>query len=499
MSRLSNLTLSTKLVLLVGVFLSGFTLYTFVAWKTLDRVKVNGDLYREIVLGKDLVADVLPPPEYIIESHLLVLQMVESKDPAELAAFAERSHRLRTEYDVRHAFWRDTLEEGSLRQAMISRAHEPAQRFFEVRDREFLPAVASGNGTVARQLALGVLDEYYNEHRRAINEVVQMANAKNAANEIGAQALLESSLRWLLGIGLAIVAASVWLARLIARSLVSRLQRSSVALMSTATQISATSKQQQATVNSYTASTTQIAAATREISATSQQLQATLEQVAEAATSAAHLADEGRVGLHGMDGTMRQLSGATTVVSQKLSTIREKANDINLVVTTITKVADQTNLLSVNAAIEAEKAGEYGLGFLVVAREIRRLADQSAVATLDIEQMVRHMQAAVSTGVMEMDKFTEQVRQGVASVARIGDQLTQIIERVQELSIRIESVNEGMRSQSLGAAQISDAMTQLTDGARQTAASLKEFNSATDGLRDVVSGLRQELAHSTLI
>jgi methyl-accepting chemotaxis protein WspA len=266
--------------------------------------------------------------------------------------------------------------------------------------------------------------------------------------------------------------------------------------MSTATQISATSKEQQATVNGYTTSTAEIAAAVKEISATSQELQSTLEQVSGAAASAASLAESGRAGLAEMDGTMRDLSGATSSISSKLSVIREKASDINLVVTTITKVADQTNLLSVNAAIEAEKAGEYGLGFLVVAREIRRLADQSAVATLDIEQMVRQMQGAVSTGVMEMDKFTEQVRSGVRAVGDVNAQLGQIIEQVQELSGRIDSLNEGMRSQSQGAAQISDAMMQLTDGARQTAASLREFNSATDGLRDVVAGLRQELSPS---
>ena len=117
---------------------------------------------------------------------------------------------------------------------------------------------------------------------------------------------------------------------------------------------------------------------------------------------------------------MKQLAESTASISAKLGMIREKAGNINVVVTTITKVADQTNLLSINAAIEAEKAGEYGRGFLVVAREIRRLADQTAVATLDIERMVRQMQDAVSAGVMEMDKFTDEVRSGVGQVTQIN-------------------------------------------------------------------------------
>jgi len=136
-----------------------------------------------------------------------------------------------------------------------------------------------------------------------------------------------------------------------------------------------------------------------------------------------------------------------------------------------------------------------GLGFLVLAREIRRLADQTAVATLNIEQMVRHMQTAVSAGVMEMDKFTEEVRRGVGAVGEIGGQLGSIIEQVQTLSSRFESVNEGMRSQSVGAKQISEAMVQLTDGAQQTAGSLREFNNATDHLRGAVTDLRQEISH----
>ena len=167
-------------------------------------------------------------------------------------------------------------------------------------------------------------------------------------------------------------------------------------------------------------------------------------------------------------------------------------------VTTITKVADQTNLLSINAAIEAEKAGEYGRGFLVVAREIRRLADQTAVATLDIERMVKDMQQSVSAGVMEMDKFSEQVRRGVEEVGRLSGQLGEIITAVTSLTTRFEQVNEGMAAQSQGAEQIREAMIRLSEGANQTIRSLAEFNRATDQMRDAVGSLKEDVSFFTI-
>src|SRR5688572_32151975 len=121
-----------------------------------------------------------------------------------------------------------------------------------------------------------------------------------------------------------------------------------------------------------------------------------------------------------MEGTMRLIMDASGAITAKLAVLSEKTANINSVVTTITKVADQTNLLSLNAAIEAEKAGEYGRGFAVVATEIRRLADQTAVATSDIEQIVREIQSAVSAGVMGMDRFAEEVRTGMNDVQRVG-------------------------------------------------------------------------------
>ena len=132
------------------------------------------------------------------------------------------------------------------------------------------------------------------------------------------------------------------------------------------------------------------------------------------------------------------------LIGSKLAVIREKAANINVAVTTITKVADQTNLLSINAAIEAEKAGEYGLGFLVVAREIRRLADQTAVATLDIEQIVRDMQVRLG-GRYGDGQVQRQVRLGSArSLDQRADQL--IIDDVQALLQRFHRSTRGCGS-----------------------------------------------------
>src|SRR6266581_5564558 len=173
-----------------------------------------------------------------------------------------------------------------------------------------------------------------------------------------------------------------------------------------------------------------------------------MHEVARVADESAMLAAQGQVGLTHMEETMRRVIDAAGSINARLAVLSEKAGNISQVVTTITKVADQTNLLSLNAAIEAEKAGDYGRGFAVVAAEIRRLADQTALATGDIEQMVKEMQSAVAAGVMGMDKFSEEVRRGGEVVQHVSDELSQIIHHVQALTPNFETVSEGMQSQS---------------------------------------------------
>ena len=276
--------------------------------------------------------------------------------------------------------------------------------------------------------------------------------------------------------------------------LIQQVQQSAIKITSSTTQIAASGKELEATMTQQAVSTNEIAATIKEIAATSYQLVKTMDEVEYTSQATAHGTADSQKDLIHMEKTMQALANATNIISAKLGTISDKASSINSIITTITKVADQTNLLSLNAAIEAEKAGEYGSGFAVVAREIRRLADQTAVATLDIETMVKEMQNAVSTGVMEMDKFSKDVERGVDDVRNIGTKLESVIGQVQTLTPRFQQVSSSMEGQSQGANQINEGMVQLSEASSQTTQSLREINYAIIELNETAQGLRQQIS-----
>ncbi|MGB0580754.1 MAG: methyl-accepting chemotaxis protein [Limisphaerales bacterium] len=280
--------------------------------------------------------------------------------------------------------------------------------------------------------------------------------------------------------------------------IVSQVQKSGVQVNTSINQISVTSNEQQAAARQIADTTESIGDTASKISNTSQELVSMMNDAFTVAEDTTELAGRGQEGLTRMRETMKQITDAASLIHTKLDVLNEKAANINQVITTITKIADRTNLLSLNAAIEAEKAGEYGRGFSVVATEIRRLADQTAVATFDIEQMVKEMQAAVTTGVMAMNRFSEEVRHGVTDAQGIGGQLDKIIQQVQALTPRFELVNEGMNSQAGGGQNISDALTKLSRTVQQTAKSLEDSNEAVDQLKNAAYGLRDGVARFKL-
>ncbi|MBA5636146.1 CHASE3 domain-containing protein [Duganella sp. LX20W] len=282
------------------------------------------------------------------------------------------------------------------------------------------------------------------------------------------------------------------------RALINNVQKAGIQVASSATEIAASARQQEATGMEQAQTSVEILSTTKEISANTSALLKTMEQATAVADYTTSATADAQSNLQRMDGTMQHMVAATDSINAKLAALSEKASNINSVLVTITKVADQTNILSLNAAIEAEKAGEAGRGFSVVATEIRRLADQTSVSTWDIEQMLKEMQSAVSASVMGMDKFSEEIRRSVGEVRQVTDQLSGVMDQVGKLAPQFDAVLQGMQSQAVGAEQISGTMAQLNDATQQTVESLKATSEAVRQLQYAAGDLQSSVASFAL-
>ena len=277
-------------------------------------------------------------------------------------------------------------------------------------------------------------------------------------------------------------------------SLIRQVQQSGIQVTGSVTSIVASSKELEATVAQQYSTTNKVTFTAKQIAATSSQLVKTINQVEYKSQTTANAAVESQKDLTQMEKSIVKLGEATNLISEKLGGIGEKANNINNVITTIIKVANQTNLLSLNAAIEAEKAGEYGTGFSVVAREISRLADQTSVATLDIETTIKDMQDAVSIGLKEMSNFSKEVREIVEFVGGISPKLESMIREVQSLTPQFKQVSNSMEAQSQEASQISDSMLELSESSAQIVEVLRHINDAMAQLDDAAHILQMEIS-----
>jgi len=282
-------------------------------------------------------------------------------------------------------------------------------------------------------------------------------------------------------------------ATFLSKQIVDPLLEITIQLTSNGTQVASSANQQLSHTTSLNVSSTQIATAVKEISSTSQELLRAMEELSQEASRASTVAQDGTSSLRGLGQSIDSLSKATSTIADSLTEIRTQASKINAVTLAVTKVADQTNLLSLNAAIEAERAGDAGAGFAVVAREIRRLADQSANSSQEIEQTVHEMHDAVTAGVSEVAALTTAVEQSIAVSDHIRQQFTEIISRVEAMTPRYEMVHLGMQNQSVGAQQISDAMWQLTESAGQTSDAIAELNQVSIELHKAVGILKKRI------
>jgi methyl-accepting chemotaxis protein len=172
MQKLLNLKLKTQLIILLSVMIVGFAIAGVIGDRAFNKVIINGEFYKDIVGHKDIAADILPPPLYLVESWQVALEMISFKN-ANVQSFVEKGNKLSEEFSARETYWKQNDPEmfAVMQKAVIPTAHQ----FFNVRDTQFIPAVRSGDAARIES-ALAQLKTAYTAHRAAIDELVVVNN-----------------------------------------------------------------------------------------------------------------------------------------------------------------------------------------------------------------------------------------------------------------------------------------------------------------------------------
>ena len=533
---MKNMKLSAKLYLLLFSFVAGFMIFGLVAKSTLNTLSINGPMYKEIVCNKDLLADILPPPLYILESYLVVKQACDATK-SDLKSYKDQYAKLKKDYNERRDYWKKELNDDKLKDMILVKSFQPAEDFFAVVEKEFFPALDAGSNAKAQEIFNTKLTTSYNKHRSAIDEAVKIATVASETCEKSAASTISTRTWVLFVIGIIIVIFASILSSVIIKQLLSQLggdpsdvlavvrrvasgdvsidvdakqggdesvlgaMNSMVrnlrqmfteltggvqTISSSSTELSAVSRQLSSSAEISSSRTQGVAAAAEEMSANMLSVSAAMEQATANVNTVATATEEMTVTIADVaknSDRARDITGQAVnqadKITEQISALGRAARDIGKVTEVITAISAQTNLLALNATIEAARAGAAGRGFTVVATEIKELAQQTAAATEGIRDKIDNIQLSTAEAVEEIGKISQVIQDvngiiGTSAVA-IEQQATVML----EIATNIAEAAHGMQEVNQNVAQTSGVAEMIARDISETNQAVGEISSGS--------------------
>ena len=241
-----------------------------------------------------------------------------------------------------------------------------------------------------------------------------------------------------------------------------------------------------------------IATASEEMSATSGDIARNCLYAAENAQKAVEQTHSGSQIVQNSSRLMENIAQRVNESSQTVESLGQRSDQIGAIVNTIQDIADQTNLLALNAAIEAARAGEQGRGFAVVADEVRALAERTTKATKEISAMIKTIQGETQTAVDSMSEGVAEVKRGTDETARSGEALEDILNKINELTMQVSQIATAAEEQTATTSEITQNIQMITDVVNRNVENARSTTNATGKLADQVDELHKLVGHFRL-
>ncbi|MGN5049045.1 methyl-accepting chemotaxis protein [Aeromonas veronii] len=440
--------------------------------------------------GKDVVADILPPPLYLIESQLQVYTLLHAK-PEEREHLLQTLARLQQEFESRNRFWQESSLNEPLRELLLGEQKVQGELFWQLLNDKFVPAIKAGDLAQAGALAAR-LHTLYNAHRLGVDATVirgneyaaeQMAHLANTTRLCYGLLLCAA----LLGAGLIFWLGRPTQQRLLAAgkataaiaegelnrpmpepgldaigelirqigamrdqlaTLVESLQRSASTLDDRATSLTAMAQRHTDDSQAQVGAAHHIEQAIEQLTHSIEQAGSQLHQVGEQTLQSAERAQEATLAIHTVEQVIGEQVTGVKQVSHTISDLAGLSQQIAGLAGAIHDIAEQTNLLALNAAIEAARAGEQGRGFAVVADEVRSLATRTGSATTEINTIIGKIQDVSLRAASEMDTELARVEQAVTHTMTARQSVARIAQSCEEINQRIAQVDQLMSDET---------------------------------------------------